>query len=243
MYLGLKCRVTVVQTRRHLVEVCLAVYLNWGVVKHLCIDLDSFEVLCNNRNWLQLLFQIMITINNNIPILSSLFCNLCIILKQYLGPAIHSLLSAVATKPHINKISKTGAKGFSHKNLTSGLCVHFIFRKTTGDVLYVSHCPWHIMYIYTPTGKIPCCLFVTMIEDLSQIKCMTHILGNTYKYDFTQSRQRKLMFSAFNGGLLLYVAEEVPYVRQAEHNAHERFKSQPDRFKWLVQNLTVFSVL
>lgn len=51
------------------------------------------------------------------------------------------------------------------------------------------------------------------------------------------------MFSAFNGGLLLYVAEEVPYVRQAEHNAHERFKSQPDRFKWLVQNLTVFSVL
>lgn len=72
---------------------------------------------------------------------------------------------------------------------------------------------------------------------------MTHILGNTYKYDFTQSRQRKLMFSAFNGGLLLYVAEEVPYVRQAEHNAHKRFKSQPDRFKWLVQNLTVFSVL
>ena len=83
------------------------------------------------------------------------------------------------------------------------------------------------MYIYTPTGmqkkkpkKKTCGLFVTMIEDLSQIKCMTQSLCNTYKYDFTQSRQRKLKFSAFNGGLLLYVAEEVPYIQQAEHNAH-----------------------
>ena len=104
------------------------------------------------------------------------------------------------------------------------MCIFYIqenyWRCTVCVTLSVTHNVHIHTHRHAKKKKKPCGLFVTMIEDLSQIKCMTQSLCNTYKYDFTQSRQRKLKFSAFNGGLLLYVAEEVPYIQQAEHNAH-----------------------